>query len=77
MSIQVRFFASLAESVGRRETGCAHAPGMTVADVWRQVNGDAAPPAGTLCARNQNYCRFDDRVEDGDEVAFFPRVTGG
>ena len=77
MSIQVRFFASLAESVGRREARCAHAPGMTLADVWRASNGDQPMPAGTLCARNHDYCRVDDSVDDGDEVAFFPRVTGG
>lgn len=28
-------------------------------------------------AVNQEYVRFDHRVGDGDEVAFFPPVTGG
>lgn len=30
-----------------------------------------------MCARNQELCGLDEPMEDGDEVAFFPTVTGG
>ncbi|WP_175652132.1 MoaD/ThiS family protein [Pseudomonas sp. Marseille-P9899] len=30
-----------------------------------------------MCARNQDLCKPDEALEDGDEVAFFPPVTGG
>lgn len=30
-----------------------------------------------MCARNQELCGLDEPVSDGDEVAFFPTVTGG
>ncbi len=30
-----------------------------------------------MCARNQDLCRLDEPLADGDEVAFFPPVTGG
>ncbi|WP_153773205.1 MoaD/ThiS family protein [Pseudomonas sp. MNR3A] len=30
-----------------------------------------------MCARNEELCRLDEPVEDGDELAFFPPVTGG
>lgn len=30
-----------------------------------------------MCARNQLMCSLDEPLEDGDEVAFFPPVTGG
>jgi len=30
-----------------------------------------------MCARNQELCGLDQRLQDGDEIAFFPPVTGG
>lgn len=30
-----------------------------------------------MCARNEDLCQLDEPVGDGDEVAFFPTVTGG
>jgi molybdopterin synthase sulfur carrier subunit len=30
-----------------------------------------------MCARNQELCRLDEPLLGGDEVAFFPTVTGG
>jgi len=30
-----------------------------------------------MCARNQELCGLDTELTDGDEVAFFPTVTGG
>ncbi|HSC79172.1 MAG TPA: MoaD/ThiS family protein [Chitinolyticbacter sp.] len=30
-----------------------------------------------MCARNQELCSLDTELADGDEVAFFPTVTGG
>ena len=30
-----------------------------------------------MCARNQELCSLDEAVSAGDEVAFFPTVTGG
>lgn len=30
-----------------------------------------------MCARNQEMCNLDEPVSDGDEIAFFPPVTGG
>lgn len=30
-----------------------------------------------MCARNQELCGLEEPLVDGDEVAFFPTVTGG
>lgn len=30
-----------------------------------------------MCARNQELCSLSEAVNEGDEVAFFPTVTGG
>ena len=77
MSIKVRYFASLKESVGRAEDDLAFVDITSVADVWARANGDTARPANILAAVNMEYVSFDCAVNDGDEVAFFPPVTGG
>jgi molybdopterin synthase sulfur carrier subunit len=76
MSIQVKFFASLRERVGRSDVSLA-APGKTVRDIWQLATDDQAMPDNTLCAINMEYVSRDAVVKDGDEVAFFPPVTGG
>lgn len=75
-SIQVRYFASLRERVGRGEEQVEATGIATVADVWRRVAREPMP-ANTLMAINQEYAAVDTPVRAGDEVAFFPPVTGG
>lgn len=78
MSIRVRFFASLRERVGRTELELPASGLSTVADVWRAGAGaELDAPTNTLAAVNMEYCDFAAPVGDGDEVAFFPPVTGG
>ncbi len=74
--ITVKYFASLKEELGKPGDEFDAAPLRTVADVWRVAAGDV-PPGDVLCAVNQEYARLDAPVGDGDEVAFFPPVTGG
>lgn len=77
MAITVKFFASLRERVGRAEA-TVEAPGaLTARDVWTRVAGTQPMPANTLVAINMEYTAVDRPVKDGDEVAFFPPVTGG
>jgi molybdopterin synthase sulfur carrier subunit len=74
--ITVRYFAGIREQLGRREDRLETTGIVCVADVWRQLV--AFPlPANTLIAVNQEYARSDTPVRPGDEVAFFPPVTGG
>jgi molybdopterin synthase sulfur carrier subunit len=77
MSIKVRYFASLKESVGRSEDNLAFTGLSTVIEVWNRANPDRSLPANILTAVNMNYVELDSKVKDGDEVAFFPPVTGG
>lgn len=77
MAIQVRFFASLRERLDVSDQAIAASTAATVAEVWRRVVGDTAPPANMLIAVNMEYADLDAPVRDGDEVAFFPPVTGG
>jgi sulfur-carrier protein len=77
MSIKVRYFASLKESVGRAEDSLEFSGLATVGDVWRGANPDKALPGNILVAVNMDYVDLNTVVKDGDEVAFFPPVTGG
>ncbi|MGZ5028369.1 MAG: MoaD/ThiS family protein [Methylobacter sp.] len=77
MPIKVRYFASLKENIGRSEDNLESSGLATVGDVWRRANPNKALPDNTLAAVNMEYVELDNVVKDGDEVAFFPPVTGG
>lgn len=77
MSIQVKFFASLRERMGREGAQIDSADIRTAADVWAAVSPGEALPGNTLIAVNMEYAGADAAVADGDEVGFFPPVTGG
>jgi molybdopterin synthase sulfur carrier subunit len=49
----------------------------TVADVWARVAPEQPLGGQVLMAVNMDYAQADQPVSDGDEVAFFPPVTGG
>jgi molybdopterin converting factor small subunit len=74
--IYVKFFSSLRELVGQSETELVTHTALTSREVW-QMSTDCDLPMNTLCAINMEYAKLDDLVNDQDEVAFFPPVTGG
>lgn len=77
MTITVKYFASLSEEFGRREEHIDASRITTVADVWALVSKNRTLPGNLLLAVNLDYARPDTQVRDGDEVAFFPPITGG
>ena len=77
MTVNVKFFASLREQVGKGDDSIPYQTGMTALDVWQQATNSTSIPKNTLCAINMDYVDKQQAVADGDEVAFFPPVTGG
>ena len=77
MSINIQFFASLREQTGKSQITLPYESPQDVLAVWTQATDRLDMPDNTLCAINMEYVKTDAMVNDGDEVAFFPPVTGG
>ena len=77
MSITVQFFASLREDIGQQSISLPYENTVDVMTIWQQAAQGKSMPPNTLCAINMEYVKPDSPVNDGDEVAFFPPVTGG
>lgn len=83
MSIRILYFASLREALGSSGEDFAADGIRTVADVLRcltERGGCWSALAGTRNLRaavNQTMATMSTPVADGDELAFFPPVTGG
>lgn len=77
MNINILYFASLGEHLGKTEENLSVSDNITAAQAWQQLNPDISLPANTLVAINQEYASFDTVLQQGDELAFFPPVTGG
>ncbi len=83
--MRILYFAWVRQKVGRAEEEVAPPP--EVVDVAGLVEWLAAQSPGHAdafanrrtirCAVNQEFARPDQPVRQGDEVAFFPPVTGG
>jgi molybdopterin synthase catalytic subunit len=76
MKVAVRLFAGLRELAGTRATEIELSPGSTAADVWPTLELGAEPP-GLLLAVNKSYAARDTVLQEGDEIALIPPVSGG
>jgi len=78
MNITVRYFASLRDRMGRAEqTVSLEGDAVTVADLWSKLSPQQAMSGNILIAVNMEYTNGARVLKNGDEVAFFPPVTGG
>lgn len=77
MRVKVKLFASLKETFGFSEREFDVAEGRTVMEVWELVAEQQKPFSEVLIAVNMRYARPEVEVKEGDEIAFFPPVTGG
>ena len=76
MNITVKYFASLREQLGKSEEILTLDAVTPISEVWQNVSG-FTDSENILMTINMEYVKSDALVKMGDEVAFFPPVTGG
>jgi len=83
--IRILYFASLRDRLKQDAEQVDLLPGISDVNalmqhlrqrggIWAEVFAEDQP---VLCALNQEMARLDAPVKDGDEIGFFPPVTGG
>lgn len=81
MKVSVRLFATFREAAGTGAGEVDVVPGTTVAQLWEelQVQYPRLKPMSGISAFAVNGCYSKPGVSlnDGDEVAFIPPVSGG
>ncbi|MFJ5240804.1 MoaD/ThiS family protein [Pseudomonas neuropathica] len=80
MNLTVKFFARYREALGV-DSVRIEGDFTSVEDVRallaQRDGAEVLSEQNLMCARNEDLCQLDEPVVDGDEVAFFPTVTGG
>mgnify|MGYP001766020488 CR=1 FL=1 len=82
MSVQILYFAGLKEKLGTAAETVELPAGIATVGALRdwlvgQGREGLATAKNLRCAVNQDMAKLDASIKDGDEIAFFPPVTGG
>lgn len=82
--LKILFFAQLRETLGQDSLAVSYSnTTQTVADLTNELVGQnpnwskALNNSSTLVAVNQTVVERSQPLNDGDEIAYFPPVTGG
>ncbi len=79
MRINVKLFAAYREWAGRRDLTFDVQPGTRVIDIWQALSKhhprlQSVSPAAAI---NMEYTQLEAELQEGDEIAFLPPVSGG
>ena len=77
MSIKVKFFARMRDEAGISSAELDFRENLTPKEVWNELTQNKDYPESIMLAVNMEYVSEEPILKDGDELAFFPPVTGG
>lgn len=80
MTVTVRLFASLRETLGASVLQRTLGDDATIGDLVKDLEAEfprLADAGRYALARNEEYAAASARLQDGDEVALIPPVSGG
>ncbi|MBA3034437.1 MAG: molybdopterin converting factor subunit 1 [Gammaproteobacteria bacterium] len=81
MNLKILYFASISEAIGITAENFAPPPEVTTVGGLRDALARQHPALlktkNLRAAVNRKVCGMDADIADGDEIAFFPPVTGG
>ena len=78
MQVSVKYFASLRELMGESSRIINIDEKSSVDDIWQLLKDSKQVEFDNVMATvNMEYVKNDKELKEGDEVAFFPPVTGG
>ena len=78
MQVSIKYFASLRELMGESSVFIDIDKESSIDDVWQHVTKNKKIELDNVMATvNMEYVKPSYVIRDGDEIAFFPPVTGG
>ena len=77
MIIIVKYFASISDAIGKTSEEIVLQNSKTAGDLWLDVSKNIKYTGKVMIAANHEYVDEYYLLNDNDEIAFFPPVTGG
>ena len=78
MQVSVKYFASLRELMGEASSMIDIEESISVSELWRSIiKSKNVEFDKVMMTVNMEYVKSEYQLKSGDEVAFFPPVTGG
>ena len=77
MKIYVKYFASVRDIMGKDSEDLKIETSLSANELWKSLSANKKTPVRVLVSVNHEYVDKNFKLKDGDEIAYFPPVTGG